>query len=283
MKLNATQNKVAARFKYLAVVFFSVLIQAGCTTYEIDSMWRTDEINIDGKSTDWVGKLSYIEEANISVGIQNDHESLYLCLIAEHQALSVQVMGQGLTLWFDSSGKKNKTFGIRFPLGRQFSRERRNPMSMPRERGEREKRTPKSKPSLDELEILYPEEEKIIKMSKGEAKGIDVALTPSSGILVYELKVPLAEKELNPYAIGVKPGVTIGIGLEIPKRDMSAMRNAGLGGMGGGRPGGGMSPPRGGRGGGMGRRPGIMNGLKIWAATQLASEITTPPSNQPPS
>lgn len=252
----------------------------------MNSLWKTDEINIDGKSSDWVGKLSYIEDAHVSVGVQNDQESLYICLIAEHQSLSAQVMSQGMTLWFDPSGGRNKSFGIKFPLGRQFSGERGNPMSMPREGMNREKRMAEFKPSLNELEILYPEEEKSIKISKDEAKGIDVALTPSIGVLVYELKVPLHESESHPFAIGVNAEKTIGIGLEVPKMDRSAMRDAGRGDMGGARPGGGMVPAGGGGmrgGGGMGRGPGMMNGLKIWAVTQLASEMITPPSNQPPS
>lgn len=283
MELDAVSRKISARHFTLALIFFAILLQAGCTTYEINSIWRTDEIIIDGKSSDWVGKLGYIVDAHVSVGVQNDQESLYICLIAEHQFLSDQVMSQGMTLWFDPSGGKNKTFGIKFPLGRQFSRERRNPMSKPEEGMNREKRREEFKPSFDEIEILYPEDEKSIKISIDEAKGINIALAPSSGILVYELKVPIIENELYPYALGAKRDSTIGIGVEIPKMDRSAMRNARSGGMGGGRPGGRMAPAGGGRGGSMGRRPEIINGLKIWAVAQLASETIIPPPNQPPS
>ena len=162
-------------------------------------------------------------------------------------------------------------------------------MSIPREGMNREKRKAEFKPSFDELELIYPDEEKRLRISKEEAKGIDIALTPSSGILVYELKVPLLKKELYPFAIGAKGDSTIGIGVEIPKMDRSAMRNARSEGMGGGRPGGGTTPAGGGRGGGMrggggmSRGPRMINGLKIWAVTQLAPEMIIPPSNQSPS
>jgi hypothetical protein len=53
-------------------------------------------------------------------------------------------------------------------------------------------------------------------------------------LLVYELKIPLIPTEEHPYAIGTKTGDSIGIGLEAPKMDMSAMRDRMGGGMGGG-------------------------------------------------
>lgn len=272
MKLDIVSRKINARYLYLALILFTVLIQAGCTTYEMNSLWKMDEINIDGRSSDWLGKLMYIDDAHISVGLQNDEESLYICIVVENPSLRAQVMGQGLTLWFDPEGGKNKSFGIKFPLGRQLTVEQRKMMTARGSEQDREKWMEEFKPApLRELEILYPDENKSVKLSIKKAKGIDVMLKPSSGVLVYELKVSLRGSEPHPYAIGVKAGNTIGIGLEVPKRDMSAIRNAGRGRMSGS---GGM---RG--GGGMGRRPEIANGLKVWATAQLASGAVRPPSN----
>lgn len=285
MKLNVVSRKINARYPCLALIFFAVLIQAGCTTYEMNSLWKTDEINIDGKSSDWLGKLIYIEAAHISVGLQNDEEVLYICIVAENPSLRAQVMGQGLTLWFDPEGGKNKSFGIKFPLPKQLTEEQRKMMTARDPELDKEDRMEEFKPAHRELEILYPEEDKNIKLPIKKAEGIEVMLKPSSGVLVYELSVPLRVSEPHPYAIGVKAEKTIGIGLEVPKRDRSAMRNAGRGGMGRG-PGGGMVPAGGGRsggmrgGGGIGRGPGMINGLKIWVGIQLASEMITPPPIQ---
>lgn len=71
-------------------------------------------------------------------------------------------------------------------------------------------------------------------------------------MLVYELKIPLIPTEEYPYAIKTKAGDSMGIGLEAPKTDMSAMRDR----MGGGMRGGGRQMP---------------SELKVLAVVQLAS------------
>ena len=105
-----------------------------------------------------------------------------------------------------------------------------------------------------------------------------------TGLLVYELKVPLRSDEEHPYAIGSNAGNTIGVGLEIPEVDMDEMRSAmkgQMGGQGGMPPGGGMGGMGG--GGGMGRRgyqkPKIPNGLDVWSSLKLALDQTHDSTN----
>lgn len=107
-----------------------------------------------------------------------------------------------------------------------------------------------------------------------EAKGIEVKAVPSSGLLIYELKIPLVQTEQHPFAVGAQPGKTIGVGFETAKFDPSQMRQRRAGGTPGGR---GMPPMGGGRSrggmGGMGefgRGPQMSESLKIWAKIKLA-------------
>lgn len=265
----------------LFVLFLSAVFQVGCTTVglNLDSNWRDREITIDGKNSEWIGAMWYFEDENISVGLRNDENFFYMCMIAEDPIIRAQVMRQGFTVWFDPDGGNEKTFGIKFPVGMQA-------MGAPgkmNSRGAREREQREPDPErmeralgrlLTELEILGPGKDEQTRLKVEEAKGIDIVLDTSGEMLVYEIKVPLLPNEQHPYAVGAEAGDLIGIGLEIPKLDRSTMRKKmGDTGRGGGMPGGGRM---GGRGGGMGMRggmgPQMPKGIKLWLTLQLASQ-----------
>lgn len=260
------------------VLFLSAIFQIGCTIIGInlDSNWRDREITIDGKNSEWIGAMWYFEDENISVGLRNDDRFFYMCMIAEAPLIRTQVMRQGFTVWFDPAGGNKKTFGIKFPIGMQeMGVQRGMDPNRAREREQSEPDPERMERALArltaELEILGPGKDEQTRLKVEETKGIDIVLDTSGEMLVYELKVPLLRDEQHPYAVGVEAGDLIGVGLEIPKLDMSAVRKK----MGGtGMPGGGRIG--GGRGGGMGMRggmgPQMPRGIKLWLTLQLASQ-----------
>jgi hypothetical protein len=125
--------------------------------------------------------------------------------------------------------------------------------------------------------------------------GIDAAARMAEGVLAYELRVPLATSEAQPYGVKSVPGATIGLGIETNQPpEQGGARFGGVGarggtsgdptsGGGGGRGGG---PPGGTGGGGMGggQRGGMGGGppgggregmremkpIKAWTIVQLA-------------
>jgi len=257
-------NKYSA---FLLILVFSFFIQIGCSMLELESTWKDRDIVLDGKDGDWLGAKYYFEGLYVSVGLINDEQHLYVSMMTENPMLRSQIMQQGLIVWLDPRGGKNKTFGIKFPLGRQMGEEegeRMDPQAVMDERS-REEMMQKLQESMTELEILGQDEEVLAKMDIEDARGIEVRMRNAGGTFVYELKVPLTSSEENPYAAGVKPGDVIGVGFLSPKMQMrrpSGVRGGGRmpGGM-GGMPPGGM--------GGMGRQ--MPQELKIWAKVQLAS------------
>jgi len=128
---------------------------------------------------------------------------------------------------------------------------------------------------MNELEILGLGKDEVKKIPVEEAKGIEIDIEFSSGMLVYELKVPLIQSEQHPYAIGAEAGSSVGIGLETAKMEWPNMRRETSGGRVGGGPTGGMRGGTGGRGMPGGRRSRMPQPLKIWAVVQLASNINT--------
>ncbi len=263
-----------------SILFFFAFFLAGCGTFKLKSKWLDREITVDGQSDDWLGAMMYMEEKNIPIGLFNDENFLYICMLAEDQFVRNQVMRQGVMLWFDPSGGKKETFGIKFPIGMQAG-----DVQMGRRGGEQDpERFPKARRrSMTELEIFVPGKDESLRMPKEDAKGIDIDVKGLSGMLVYELKVPLTHSEEHPYAIGAKAGSSIGIRLETLKMSRQRMggRGGGMGGkggMGGGR--GGMGGRGGGMGGGMrggGMRPQMPKPLKVQAVVQLALNNNSDP------
>ncbi len=261
---------------FLLILFLSFFIQMNCSTLELESTWKDRDITLDGKGGDWLGAKYYFEDLAISVGLINDEQYLYVSMMTENPMIRTQIMRQGLTVWLDPKGGKNKTFGIKFPLGRQGAERKEEGMDIRDMMDEIawEKMMQRLQESMKELEILGPNEEVLAKMDIEDAQGIEVKMRNAAGTFVYELKIPLSFSKELPFAAGVKPGDVIGVGFLSPKMQMQrpkGMRGGGMPGMGGrGGIGGGMG---GMRGGGMGRM--MPQELKIWAKVQLASGSTT--------
>lgn len=258
---------------YLIILVLLISMFVGCSTLQLESTWKDREIMLDGKGGDWLGAKYYFEDTAISVGLINDEQYLYVSMMTENPMIRTQIMRQGLIVWLDPEGGKNKTFGIKYPLGRQLGEqegERIDPRDMMDEVA-REEMMQRFQETMTELEVLGPDERVLAKMDIEDAQGIEVKVRNAVGTLVYELKIPLLSSEELPFAVGVEPGEVIGIGFLSPKMQiqrMGGMRGGGR--MPGGR--GGMPPGGGGMGGGRGGMGRMMSQeLKIWAKVQLAS------------
>jgi hypothetical protein len=260
-KMNSISKKI--------VLLALALGLAGCrtfNTFSTESRLLDHQVIVDGKTEDWGGDLFVAEGERIELGFLNDRENLYVCLLTTDNFVRAQILTQGLTVWFDPKGKTDKVFGIKFPVGLPPG-ERKMPLGDNPEGPDLEN-LPKA--PMTEMEIIRSEKEPPQKLNVAEAKGIEVKVVPSSGLIVYELKIPLAKTEQHPIAVGAEPGKTIGIGFETPKFDPSQMPRRRMGGI----PGGGRPPMGGGAGqegmGGYGRGFQIPEGLKIWAIVSLA-------------
>ena len=247
-------NKEASTSKFLLFGVLGLImcfVFVSCENYQIISQWRDKDIVVDGKSGDWLDDLTYVEEFNISVGMANDTDFIYICAVVENPLVRMRVMRQGLTVWFDPNGGRKKILGIRFPLG--------------------------SLGGGGLLEILGPDREDVRRIKKSDAKGVNVAMGVSSGLLVYELKVPLMNSPEQPFAINVRSGSSFGIGIETSaqSRDMEKIpRSSPTGTM--GRPEGGGNPGMG-RPGSLGGMPGagqpmMPRKLKLWMSVLLSQE-----------
>jgi hypothetical protein len=85
------------------------LATSGCSSaLELSSVWRDREIRVDGSDAEWQGATAYIKGTNVSLGIRNDSEYLYTCVIAMDRQVKMQMMASGFTVWFDPAGERAK-------------------------------------------------------------------------------------------------------------------------------------------------------------------------------
>lgn len=268
-----------------ALASISILF-AGCNEIEFKSIWRTQEINIDGKNTEWQSG-HYIKDANVVVNVYNDEEYLYLALLSSDRQMPMKVMSGGLTIWFDPDGKGKKKMGIRFPLGMES-------MGMPPDMNRNDNGMNDGKMKemdmnmFNEFEILDKDGKVEEKVSMLDKKGIQIKMSKPQEKFLYEMKIPLKYSSEDQYAIGADTSKTISIGFETAELNLGKGGRGPQGGPGGGSPpgggeeglggndmrppgGGGMPPGGGGKQGGLGKME-SSKPLDLWVNVKLSSK-----------
>jgi hypothetical protein len=242
----------------------------------VESRWRTSDIVVDGSADEWNGLTAALTGVEVSEGIANDGERLYVCLLARDPQTREQILRRGLIIWFDPAGGTRKTFGIKFPVGVLEVAEGRSGMRAGRSTA---KKAPEPIEIVNRLEVLGPKKDDRRSLVLDMVPGISVTIGQPEGLLVYELSVPLERTTDHPYAVGAKPGSIIGIGLATPEQERAIVPaespgrsgsggRGGFGGIGGGTVGGGMGgrPPDANRDAIKPLKP-----MKTWLKVQLAS------------
>jgi hypothetical protein len=270
------------RLNLILFVLLSLLFSS-CGDTDINSVWRKQYILIDGNDSDWGNSLISLDKINASVGIANDNEYLYLCLAAGDPAVGNKILSGGLTLWFQSNDNGSEKFGIHFPLGMTDSAmpapdEDMKPGGNPFDPSKMQQNILKRQ---TDLEIINTNGNRI-RIPLSELKDIEIKMTLKDGKLIYEMKMPLNQKNSTTYALNANPGNSVRLGIEsgtfTPGNRAGSMPSPDGFDM---PPGGGEEGPGGGPGGGPdgGFPPGGMNRnvfsnspIDFWVNIKLAQE-----------
>jgi hypothetical protein len=294
---------LTARFGMLAAALAAALAFVGCLEDKLESAWPDREISIDGKNAEWAGREAYYSEQEaFKIGFCNDNRYLYVYLATWSRQKQMQILTNGLTVWIDRTGKKQRTFGVAYPMKQLVPDSIGAPDGMPA--GLRGGERPGGRPNASEenrqaiarellaearseLTVVGTGAEPLASMAAadGERVGIDAMIDYANRTLIYELRIPLAASDSLPFAVGAAPGATIGVGFIVGKTEMPSMKGSGQrppegmpsgGGMGGS---GGMGGPPGGGMGGPGG-PGTMSvePLEYWAKVKLAPAPAAAPT-----
>jgi len=218
------------------VTLIGLILNSGCggKALETQSQWSVEPIKVDGQVEDWSAiPLTYFEDEQVSLGLQNDDESLYILFRTKSQTWERLIRMSGVTMWLDETGGKKKDFGIRYIGGPSLSEMQKT--GMPGEGSFRDNLTPEQKQHLiqkqeaiaDQITVLYEEGKQEIFIPADGSRGPAISSAVPQGIYTYEFRIPLQDKHGDYYFIKPQPpGQTLGIGLEwggVSRRDRQRM------------------------------------------------------------
>ena len=64
-----------------ALVAATLGLAAACKQVELASGWAADGVEVDGVNDEWIGAMTYFEKQDVTVGLLNDDEFLYVSLV----------------------------------------------------------------------------------------------------------------------------------------------------------------------------------------------------------
>ena len=122
MNTTISKQRMCVRISSLLLLVSTMMliILNGCSSgLKLTSDWQQGEMNIDGSDSQWQRGLYYDKESDIVYGVRNDDKYIYVFLKTQNRSTQMQIMRQGLTVWFDREDGKNQTFGIKYPMSWQ--------------------------------------------------------------------------------------------------------------------------------------------------------------------
>lgn len=96
-----------------------IILLTGCAT-TLESKWQTSEQPHVG-ITSSVNDYHYASDAGIMYTVSNSSDSLFLKMKFPDELTATKVLRFGLTVWLDPRAKRNKAYGLGFPLGQKRS------------------------------------------------------------------------------------------------------------------------------------------------------------------
>ena len=265
------KNPVFQRFCPQLLVFVSICLLigglSGCSTPQVAGGWKQVEIVTNGMDSEWPANPQFVDDdLNMAAYVLNDHQSLALCI---KTAVKQPFLMDGLTVWIDATGGKEKILGIHVPGGSPRGPGHRPPSAAGAQPpAEKPPQTNGKKPPMAPIEpikhvaVTYGDATGPLTMTMEEIRrtGIDIGVGQAKGrSLVYEFSIAF---KAAPSLADLAPGGMVGIGIMsggADGEDRKPQRTDGDAGQ-GGPPGGGGGP---GPGGSMGRPGGMMGGPQM--------------------
>jgi hypothetical protein len=204
--------------KYALILF--VLMACAALFAAVDkpvvSVWTAVPPTIDGADADW-GNPAFVdaEDGNVAYAFANDAKNLYVLLVIKNPQYKSSIEQTGVTMYFNSEGKKKTKYGILFnkiiikPDEYLAMVEKQTALT------DEQKAQIRSKPAyyLYHHEVLGRKKNETAEAS-GPIQPAVYKYAPKGGMLVYEFLVPLIRANDNLAGVGVEPGQSVMVGIE---------------------------------------------------------------------
>jgi hypothetical protein len=163
---------------------------------------RDAEIAIDGAYEDWGGRFTRIDgRRSVGIGIANDADDLYLCLVTRDLGVQTLLRRGGFTMWLDPAGGQEKKLGLRVaPIERSETSGEPGEVLTPR------------------IEIVRDGAEYGYQLAKPGPDGpVDAKTSHSADVIAYEFRIALGDPLAGSLPSGLRaslsPGKRLGVGV----------------------------------------------------------------------
>jgi hypothetical protein len=222
--MEVTVGKVSYfNIKYILILLVLPLLVTGCGDQEINSHWSKGDIKIDGNQGDWGNTINFLKDENVGIGVLNDSNYVYLCLVTSSRAHIMRALRNGLTIWIDPQNE-NRTYGIKYPIGMSndmMFNYQEDQNGNYQDMGSMMK---KYESSMSEFELVNKDGELLSGIPVKNDYGIELKVNIARDQLVYELKIPLNHSINKGFFVNTTTGSEIRLGFEEGKFDRSQIQ-----------------------------------------------------------
>jgi hypothetical protein len=115
------------RYTSIATAAICLIAIAACkssketsATKKLPGTWQDQPVTIDGDSKEWPSPYpNYDSKALIAYATSNDKENLYVTVETGDEITQMKLLRTGLTVFIDTSGKKEQVMAIHYPLANE--------------------------------------------------------------------------------------------------------------------------------------------------------------------
>lgn len=185
----------------------------------VASAWTPTPLKIDGSPAEWEGSPSFTHpKTKVDVTFRNDPEYLYVLFKFNDPKYLSSIRQTGLTLYFNTEGKKKKHYGVNFiqttVSADEFIKiveEAQGPI--PEERKAQIKMQPQY--IVHNIKVVGKAAEAKAKTPpEAKARPCVFKASKQQNAMVYELAIPLKRLAAHLAGVGAEPGATVKVGFE---------------------------------------------------------------------
>jgi hypothetical protein len=239
----------------LFILSLLLMFLAGCEPLLLKSHWTDQPIVIDGNNVDWKAvPLDRLESWDVSLGLCNDADDLYLLIYFENPMLMMAAGNRGIALEFFDSRTREVIFGLHYTGLDSLAPAYEPEDSFWQCLNADQKKQFMAQQAILKDRIAVTKKETTVKIPPDGSQGLSAARVYHPMFCGYELRIPIRKNGDTPYALGTGLGETVNIKIRMgeQKEKDESFNMSPMGGMSG-------TPPMDGSGRAFPGGPSVMN------------------------
>jgi len=213
------KKNVHYKIFFILVLMLSITMMASAKNKVINSVWTGVPVDIDGSTEDWAEHtLSFDKKVKVDYAFRNDAGYLYVLFVFKDPKYLTSINASGMTIYFNTKGKKKKDSGITFSNKRVSAEQfialiEQQQGPLPEERKTQINNNPyyfiQNYTVINKKKMSPPSVEEGVEVKRALFR-----FAKEQDTVIYEFAIPLEKRVELATGIGIEPGKAIKIGFE---------------------------------------------------------------------